>query len=79
MKEILKWLFENRMRDLEDEAFDYRMRCEERFNRNFIAEKKLRELGYELVFMGGTMAEPYGSPVRKDFKSSSWELRKISS
>lgn len=77
MKKLLRWLFEERMRALEDEAFEHKMRMEERFYKNFVAEKKLRELGYELVFVGGTMAEPMGSPTRNDFRASRWELRKI--
>ena len=77
MKNILRWLFEERMRDLEMEAIDHRIDMQERFEKNHVAESKLRELGYKLVFVGGTIAEPYGSPTRNDFRTPRWDLIKI--
>lgn len=58
MKKLLRWLFAERMQELEREAFWSEVHREKRETKNYVAERFLESLGYELKYESGVRQQP---------------------
>ncbi len=66
MKKLLQWLFESRMRKLEDDAFWERYNHRKRVEKEYVAEQYLRQLGYRIDFDSGVREQPSQVTRRQD-------------
>ncbi len=58
MKKFLRWLFEERMVALEEESFWEGVNRDRRERKNFVAERFLESLGYEIKYDSGVREQP---------------------